>query len=70
MHHGLALRDPDGAVAERKPGSVAELPRTPPGFAAAVEAALRGLRPGPAVLEAALEAMAAITATVALLDRG
>jgi predicted nucleotidyltransferase len=140
VHHGLALHDPDGALAERKArtspyppalerailrrylweaefavttargaarrgdlayvsgclfravaclvqvlfavngtwfvnekGSVAEaaaLPRTPPGFAAAVEAALSGLRPDPAVLEAALEAMAALTATVALLDRG
>ena len=54
-----------GAVAE-----AGELPRTPPGFAAAVDAALSGLRPDPAALEAALEAMATLTATVALLDRG
>ena len=51
-------------------GEAATLPRTPPGFAAAVEAALSGLRPDPAVLEAALEATAALTATVALLGRG
>ena len=48
-------------------GSVAEaarLPRTPPGFAADVEAALTGLRPDPAILGAALAAMAALTARV------
>jgi hypothetical protein len=48
-------------------GSVREaggLPRTPPGFAAAVDAALSGLRPDPATLEAALGAVAALTATV------
>jgi predicted nucleotidyltransferase len=45
-------------------GEAAGFPRTPPGFAAAVDAALSGLRPEPAPLKAALEAMAALTATV------
>jgi predicted nucleotidyltransferase len=48
-------------------GSVAEaagLPLTPAGFAAGVDAALGGLRPDPASLRAALEAMAALTASV------
>jgi predicted nucleotidyltransferase len=48
-------------------GSVAEaagFPRSPPGFAAQVEAALSGLAPDPATLAAALEAMAALTARV------
>jgi predicted nucleotidyltransferase len=47
--------------------SVAEaatLPRTPPGFAAEVDAALSGLRPDPATLDAALERMAVLTARV------
>ena len=48
-----------GAVAE-----AAGFPRTPPGFAAAVDAALGGLGPDPARLAAALEATAALTATV------
>jgi predicted nucleotidyltransferase len=48
-----------GAVAE-----AAEFPRTPPGFAAAVDATLGGLGPDPARLAAALEATAALTATV------
>ena len=134
VHHGLALHDPDGALAERKArtssyppalgraivrrysweadfavqtatgaarrgdlayvsgclfravaclvqvlfavnghwfvnekGAVAAaagLPRTPPGFAAAVEAALSGLGPNPAALGVALERMAALTARV------
>ena len=48
-------------------GSVAEaagLPRTPPGFAAEVAAALSGLRPDPATLGAALAATTALTARV------
>ena len=48
-------------------GSVAEaaaLPRTPAGFAAAVDAVLSSLRPDPATLAAALTAMAALTARV------
>ena len=48
-------------------GSVAEaaaLPRTPPGFATDVEAALSGLRSEPATLAAALEAMSELTARV------
>jgi hypothetical protein len=45
-------------------GEATGFPRTPPGFAAGVDAALGGLRPEPAPLEAALEAMAALTATV------
>jgi hypothetical protein len=48
-----------GAVAE-----AAGFPGTPPGFAAGVDAALGGLGPDPARLEAALQAMAALTATV------
>jgi predicted nucleotidyltransferase len=137
VHHGLALHDPDGALAERKArtspyppalaativrryrweagfavrtahgaarrgdlayvsgclfravaclvqvlfavsghwfvnekGSVAEaagLPGTPAGFAAAVDEALSGLRPDPAALEAALDAMAVLTAEVEAL---
>jgi hypothetical protein len=49
-------------------GSVAEaagLPRTPPGFAAEVDAALSGLRPDPPTLAAALGATDALTARVA-----
>ncbi|HEV3496861.1 MAG TPA: nucleotidyltransferase domain-containing protein [Actinomycetes bacterium] len=131
VHHGLALHDPDGALAERQArtstyppalaeaivrrhlwearfavttaagaagrgdltyvsgclfrsvaclvqvlfavngrwfvnekGSVAEaagLPRTPPGFAADVAAALSGLQPDPATLTAALERMRVLT---------
>jgi hypothetical protein len=45
-------------------GEVAGFPRTPPGFAAGVDATLSGLGPEPAKLEAALQAMAALTATV------
>jgi hypothetical protein len=45
-------------------GEAAGFPRTPPGFAAGVDAALSGLGPEPANLEAALRAMAALTATV------
>jgi predicted nucleotidyltransferase len=48
-----------GAVAE-----AAGLPRTPPGFAAGVDAVLSGLRPEPAQLEAALQATADLTAVV------
>jgi hypothetical protein len=45
-------------------GEADELPRTPPGFAAGVDATLSGLGPEPATLEAALQAMAALTAAV------
>jgi hypothetical protein len=48
-----------GAVQE-----AAELPHTPSGFAADVDAALSGLRPDPATLQAALERLAALTAAV------
>jgi Nucleotidyltransferase domain len=41
-----------------------ELPHTPPGFAADVDAALSGLRPDPATLRAALDRLAAVTARV------
>jgi predicted nucleotidyltransferase len=43
---------------------VAGFPHTPPGFAAEVDAALGGLAPDPATLEAALAAVTALTATV------
>ena len=45
-------------------GEVAAIPRTPPGFAAEVDAPLSGLRPDPATLGPALERMAALTARV------
>jgi predicted nucleotidyltransferase len=48
-----------GSVAE-----AAELSRTPPGFAADVEAALSGLRPDPGTLTAALERMRLLTARI------
>jgi predicted nucleotidyltransferase len=48
-----------GSVAE-----AAELPCTPPGFAAAVAAALGGLGPDPARLDAAVAAMGTLTARV------
>jgi hypothetical protein len=57
----------NGRWFENEKGSVAEaaaLPRTPAGFAAAVDAVLSGLRPDPATLAAALAAMAALTARV------
>jgi predicted nucleotidyltransferase len=45
-------------------GEAAGFPRTPPGFAADAAGALSGLRPERATLAAALQAMAALTATV------
>jgi predicted nucleotidyltransferase len=45
-------------------GEAAGFPRTPPGFAAGVDAALGGLAREPARLEAALQAVATLTATV------
>ena len=74
VHHNQPLHDPDGALAARK----ARASPYPPllrrtivrrylweaGFAADVDAALSGLRPDPATLQAALERLAALTAAV------
>ena len=51
-------------------GEAAGFPRTPPGFAADVDAVLGGLAPEPASLEAALEAVGALTASVGALAGG
>lgn len=63
--HGRWFVNEKGSVAE-----AAGLPRTPAGFADAVDAALGGLDPDPAALEAALDAMAALTAAVDAVATG